>query len=516
MTIIQQGQANPTALVVPDLYIQIQPPPQLAINGVPTNVSGIVGTASWGPVDVPVTAGSPTQGQAIFGPRQAREFDLMTALSIQTQQGANNFRLVRVTDDTDTAAEATIQGGDLTITSKYTGSFGNTATITLSAGTKTGTYKAVVSMPGLLSESFDNVGFGLSGNALWLAIAAAINTGTSAIRGPSNLIVAAAGAGTDVPAAATYALTGGTDGVTTINGSVLLGADVIPRSGMYALRGSRASVGMLADLSDSTTYATQVAYGLSEGTYMVGAGPSGDSISDAVTTKATAGIDSYAFKLMFGDWCYWLDTQNNILRLVSPQAFAAGWLAANSPQFSSLNQPLQGIVGTQSTYASQEYADADLQQLAIAGIDLIMNPSVGGAYFSCRIGHNTSSNPFTNGDNYTRMTNYLATTMNAGLGQFVGALETPTEQQTAASAIGHFLDNLATSEPPLIGNAQGTTPYSVEIDSGNNPQSLVAQGYQIATVMVQYLSIVEKFLVNLIGGTSVQITPSGSPQAQTA
>ena len=50
MPIVQQGSINTTALVVPDLYVQIVPPQNLVLNGVPTNVVGVVGTASWGPV----------------------------------------------------------------------------------------------------------------------------------------------------------------------------------------------------------------------------------------------------------------------------------------------------------------------------------------------------------------------------------------------------------------------------------------------------------------------------------
>ena len=53
MPIIQQGSVNTTSLIVPDLYVQIVPPQNLVLNGVPTNVLGVVGTASWGPVNQP-------------------------------------------------------------------------------------------------------------------------------------------------------------------------------------------------------------------------------------------------------------------------------------------------------------------------------------------------------------------------------------------------------------------------------------------------------------------------------
>ena len=55
--IAQQGAINTTALIVPDLYVQIVAPQVSQLNGVPTNVLGIVGTATWGPVNAPVDIG---------------------------------------------------------------------------------------------------------------------------------------------------------------------------------------------------------------------------------------------------------------------------------------------------------------------------------------------------------------------------------------------------------------------------------------------------------------------------
>ncbi|MGC8045139.1 phage tail protein, partial [Salmonella enterica] len=86
----------------------------------------------------------------------------------------------------------------------------------------------------------------------------------------------------------------GTDGATTITSSVLLGQDTIPRKGMYALRNTYTSIALLADCDDSTSWTTQVAFGMFEGIYMIGVGPAGDTIANAVSAKATAGIDSYA------------------------------------------------------------------------------------------------------------------------------------------------------------------------------------------------------------------------------
>ncbi len=108
MPIVQQGSVNTTALVVPDLYVQIVPPQNLILNGVPTDVVGIVGTASWGPVGQPVIVATMADYAQSFGPIIARKYDMGTHVATAVQQGAQNFRCVRATDGTDTAAQITI------------------------------------------------------------------------------------------------------------------------------------------------------------------------------------------------------------------------------------------------------------------------------------------------------------------------------------------------------------------------------------------------------------------------
>ena len=109
----------------------------------------------------------------------------------------------------------------------------------------------------------------------------------------------------------------------------------------------------------------------------------------------------------------------------------------------------------------------------------------------------------TNGDNYTRMTNYIAYTLNAGMGRFVGMLQSATVRQQAQATIAAFLGNL--QQQNMIGDPNGGPCYSVQIDANNNPSSRIALGYMQADVSVKYLAVIEKFLINLQGGTSVQI-----------
>src|SRR5277367_4626976 len=116
MPIVQQGSINTTALVVPDLYVQIVPPQNLVLNGVPTNVIGIVGTAPWGPVDETTIVGTMADYAQQFGSIAPRTYDMGTQVATAVQQGAQNFRCVRVTDGTDAAAYSVVPGSNASFT----------------------------------------------------------------------------------------------------------------------------------------------------------------------------------------------------------------------------------------------------------------------------------------------------------------------------------------------------------------------------------------------------------------
>jgi hypothetical protein len=520
MPIVQQGTVNTTALIVPDLYVQIVAPQNLVLNGVPTNLIGVVGSAVWGAVNQPVVVGSMTDYAQCFGAIQTRKYDMGTAVAIAVQQGAQAFSCVRVTDGTDIAAEITYQPtgttASLVITALYTGSFGSQITVTLQPGTQVGSYRLVVAAPGVYPEVFDNITG--SGAALWSALAAAVNSGAGVARGASQLVtMTAPGGAAAFTAGVVLPLYGGSDGAAGVTATTLVGQDVLPRRGMYALRGQGCSICVLADADSSAEWVTQAAFGLSEGVYMILAGPAGDMISDAVSVKATSGLDSYASKLMFGDWVWWQDQVNGVTRLVSPQGFVAGRLGNLSPEQSTLNKQIYGVVGTQKSSSpgsaqAATYAAADLAELFGAGIDVIANPQPGGSFWGVRGGYNSSSNASINGDNYTTMTNYLAATLNAGMGAYVGQLINNTLFQQIRATVMSFLQNLLTQG--VLGQVGTTAPFSVVCDTSNNPLSRTSLGYVQCDVQVQYQAINQKFIVNLEGGQTVTIQTQTLPSGQ--
>ncbi len=520
MPIVQQGNINTTALVVPDLYVQIVPPQNLVLNGVPTNVVGVVGTAAWGPVGQPVVVGTMADYARTFGPVVARRYDMGTQVATAVQQGAQSFRCVRATDGTETAAQVQLAGSPFTFTALYAGSVGNQIGLSLTPGSAASTWRLTVTLPGMAPEVFDNVGG--SGASFWTALAAAINTGTGPQRGPSQLVVANPGGASAAPAAFATTLgagTPGSDGATGVTASTLVGSDLAPRTGMYALRGQGCGIGVLADTDDSSQWVTQAGFGLSEGVYMILTGPAGDTVNAASAIKRAVGLDSYAAKLMFGDWLWWSDQVNGTVRLVSPQGFVAGRLANLSPEQSSLNKPLYGVIGSQKSGTpgsgqSTSYSGAELSVLLGAGIDVICNPQPGGNFWGVRGGHNSSSNQASNGDNYTRLTNYVASTLASGMGKYVGQLINADLFRRIRATQLSFLQNMLSQG--LLGSTDGTLPFSVVCDASNNPSTRTALGYVQSDAQVRYQAINEKFIVNMEGGQTVQVSRQTLPSGQAA
>lgn len=517
MPIYPAGSLNTAALQAPDLYIQIVPPKTRYINGVATDILGIVGIADWGPVNSATLIGSPGDASQKFGTQAVRKYDLCTAIAVSIQGGASNIRAVRVTDGTDTAATSTLKdtaaATGATLTAFYTGTLGNSLSATLAIGSAASSWKLTISLPGVSPEVFDNITG--SGLALWQNIVSAVNNGQSGIRGPSQLVVATVGVTTLAPVALTQtvAFTTGTSGNTTLTDSVLVGVDGVigsARKGMYSLRGTGAQVANLVDVTDSTQWPTMLTYGLSEGCYMVTQGVAGASYTTVATALTTAGCDSYALKVMSGDWVYWQDQVNGQQRMIAPATFAAAKIAALSPNQSPLNKPITNAVSTQRNLAQQPYSIPEIGAINAARLDVITNPCPGGSYYGHRSGLNCSSNSAVNGDNYTRMTNFISLTIAASFGGTIGRLQTPDIRRETKSTMESFLDTLRIQG--MIGDVNGGAAFSVQLDAANNPDARVTLGYMQADVQVKYLSVIRYFLVNLEAGQSVTIVASATPR----
>ena len=182
----------------------------------------------------------------------------------------------------------------LGLTSIYTGSGGNKCSWSLSSGsnstTGTPTWRLTLQQPNFPAEIYDNIGAGLTYEALWAAMANAVNNGNSPIRGPSQLVIATAGTSAATPTNSTGTLSGGTDGATTISSSTMIGSDTSPRSGIYAFRGLGLTDLVIADFDDPTQETDLWEFGQSEGIYVHTSGPPGETPTAGVSAKQNSGL----------------------------------------------------------------------------------------------------------------------------------------------------------------------------------------------------------------------------------
>lgn len=401
----------------------------------------------------------------------------------------------------------------LSLTLRYTGSTGNGATWAVAQGSSytptNPTWRLILTVPGFASEVFDNIGG--TGNALFLAMASAVNNGNNALRGPSLVWIASAGTSTISSISPNSgAPSGGTDGASNVTSAVLVGVDTPgARTGVYAFRNSGASHLVVADLADTTQEANLSAFGQGEGILVHTSGPAGETVATGATNKQNAGTNNVFLKRWLGDWTYWADNFNGVQRLTAPATFGAAMQSTLQPQQSGLNKPVTGVVATQRSRLGTKYGQDELTTLVQNSIDVICNPIPAGAQFGCRVGKTSSSDGTRNTDNWPVLTNFLARSI-AGpgaLGSLIGQDITPDFFTTGYDMLDGFLSNL---QSPGNGLAPVIENYQINFGPGNNPQAQTATGVVVAQIWVEFFGIAATFLVNMQTGATVVIPGTAS------
>ena len=177
-----------------------------------------------------------------------------------------------------------------------------------------------------------------------------------------------------------------------------------------------------------------------------------------------------------------------------------------------------GSKRVRSASANATYSTTELTVLIQAGLDVITNPGAGGvSMWTLRSGHNSSSNAAIYGDNYTRLTNFLATSFNAGMGLYCGQVINLSLTQAVAATMNAFL--LGVYGQGILGPDvdDGGLPFTVICGLGpgtNNPPERTKLGNLQCDVQVQYQAINEKFIVNLQGGQTVTVTRQTTQNGQ--
>ena len=531
-----QIAGNIAALQADDVYVQNVAPPTF-IQGAPTDVIGVVGTASWGPVNQAELLGSQSDATSTFGGIGAvaltDPFDLASDLYLAFGQNCQDGTVqgfgVRVSDGTDTAASAAIMAPGPVVGANAlalcTGILGNQITVGLSAGTVVGTVTATVTPPAQLGnpEVFPNIAPG----AFFVNLANAINLGVSGSRGPSQFIrIQAVITANKQPILATSTLSGGADGRTGVTSINLAGINngYAASTGLWALQAVDPAVGLvwLAGCTDETVAPTVAAFCAATGASAVFPLPSGTTSLAAQAAAQTAGINSPFFAFC-KDWIYWNDGVNGQLRFSPPTAVIMGRIATLGPEESPGNKGVQLVVGTERVSplsGTQPYSDAEIGILEQAGVMLITNPIPAGSAFGIRHGLTTSSNPVEQPFEWGRMTSYLVRSADATFGQFVDMLQSarPDDplRQAVKLASDNFLSNLVGLDQidSFLTICSFSAASSAAPGFGVNTPASIAAHYLYHMWRVKYLSSVRFFVLSLQGGTTVVTVQSAVPGSQ--
>jgi phage tail sheath protein FI len=515
--VINDALFNPSALTTPDVY-EVVIPPQAYVPGAPASVSGLVGTASWGPLNLTQLIGNTNDLNQAFGTISAAALtdihDLATDVVMALNQGSQaglTLQCIRVSDGTDEQAtlilvdtnESPATGG--TLTALYSGVLGNQIQITISAGAADTLVNVILAgWGGKPSEYYPALP---NTSAFWAALASALANGTGPTQGPSQLCRLTVASSTHAPALITgSSLTGGTDGRTVTTADLVGDSAADPPTGMYALLSAIPTVQQLwiVGLSDTTAFPALVNIGEQNGILTMATVPVNTSVADAITAKNTVGANSFEFALVL-DWCIIFDPINNVQRTITPMGVAGGLISALSPEQSPLNQEVYGILGTprinQATGVGP-YSSATIGLANTNGIILLTNPIPLGAVFGFRTGVNTSPEAVTTPIEYSRMTNFILQSVAGTLGQFIGQLQSQSPTDKLRANVKAVLDNFFNE----LENNDQLDAHNTTCDLSNNTPTTIAQHILRVDVQARYLASVWYLIFTLQGGTTVQIS----------
>jgi len=187
-----------------------------------TGVVAILGTATWGEMNVVQTITSLSQCIDLFKDDKAGTTDTISIIKgceLLYRNGGGTVKIVRVGDGDEAKSTKAFDGntgaevGVLTFDGLYEGTYGDNIGVTITANAGTPANRDIVITDGLNTESYDNGGVGYATNA---AIATAIN-------GISTLVTVTVKAGSEtsnvVDASTQTFLTGGDDGEDSLTAS---------------------------------------------------------------------------------------------------------------------------------------------------------------------------------------------------------------------------------------------------------------------------------------------------------
>lgn len=472
--------------------------PPIEVQGVSTGIWGIVGTFSKGPVNIPTLCIGLGDLKNKFGGPDTTLTGYLGALTA-AGQGASQFQVVRITGTGAAAASVvakdsqTTPGTVFTFTYGSLGTGGNNVSLTVSAGTLTGTFKVVIT-DGDTVETWDNLitvqpTTPIPNAVLLASIVSQIGTFTQ----PAT-------PNTNTPASGSYPLTGGNNGTVPPAVAVYIGTTG-PNTGLQALAGATPAVNQvfLAGQSDPTVPAALQAF-CSANTCMAAAcAPQGTTQAAAKALTAALNTDRVVF---CWPWQQMYVQELNQTVIVPPSGYWVGEVSTLYPNQSPGNKNLAYTSGPEFPVSSSDIAACMDPSARIVPIGVpIPRGGIGIAS-----GATLSQTPATNPVYRRRVDDFIVQSINTALGQFVDEPITTSLMTDQAHTVSAFLDPLSGSNneagQPMI------STFSVQCDLKNNPASITQNDMTVIDTKVKLFNMNRFLLFRTQIGSGVVTTTS--------
>jgi len=469
------------------------------VTGRSTNVVGMVGDFPWGPTNEITSISTAADFFSTFCPPEfaaTDDYDALKAVLNKTFPGG--LKVVRIAASSQAKSSHTFvdgsAGDSIDVTAKYPGVLGDSITVEFSVNADDANAVDMTVTVGDYSQTYEAV---------------ATTTGSLSLTDPGDPFVdiALSSGATDVPAAASSALSGGSDGAAVAGDYVGSSSSNV---GIRTFYGEAVDVDVLfvaecpASLADAVNTGLE-AYGVdTDKGVAVLCSPAGQSLADAKTYLSTNSIADdrsvYCWPRVKTANRYAAD---NAAVEVDNNSFVAAAIASVDPEVSpggASGAPfLNGISALADTSASRTDYD-ELNDAGVAGISI--STPLGGAFIRRAVTTDTTSGKeklFRR-----RMTDFI---VEAIADRAVFFVETPLDLDLSNQELGPntsaFIGEIDAFLAGLEG-AERIQDYSIDAFSGNTSANIAA-GRWVIQLAVKLYSMAEEIVLEATIGEGVEI-----------
>lgn len=491
MPIIREADQGSINASLPQTYI-IEREPASAVRAASTNVAGMVAQASRGDLDVIHEVGSMEEWVTKLGDFVDGLDGFMAAKNYFDANGGL-LKVARAASTGTAVANVNVSGALATSASgtifniEYdsVGTDGNGTTVTVSAATVTG-YVNIEIRKGKQFRSYEKV------TSLATDTTNYIKT---LIDQDSNRFFEITMVKTDgsLPVTGVYTMSGGSNGTTTgtsLDDSAYVGTDDSNgRRGLQLFKQDDEVIIVFSARSTDTINTALINH-VNDLTLSprrtIMSFALGTSIATAITNVAS--LDNDKVKVVY-PYVKVRNVYTKVTETVSPVPFAVGLDTVLSYHISASQQKLPAtVIGVERIFSNSE-----LVQLTKGRVNPINNKK--GRGFIYASDYTTSTNTAKTQNSTRKAKDFFAISFDASLQPYISKPITPELWETVRSAFEAFLD--IESDQGRIGRSDGGTPYSVKIDSDNNPQAVVQSNRMIIEVQISLLGHADLILCYL-------------------